>query len=623
MTLQLPVTARRPATGLWLILAAIYLFFIAKNYRFQLDDALIYLRYIENALAGHGLVYNPGVRFNGLTSPLFSYLVLAVAWLTGSAQLGSFLVSAVALFLAAIVTARLFESAISESALIAPQVFAWLGAALMLFLPYFYLTFGMETGLYTLLSSSLILLMRERRYRVAGVCAALLFLTRSEGAFLILAVAAFDLVRQRRLPPFSFATYVAPLLIVGAVFAANYFYYGSPLPQTGMAKIWQGTSGLWGEHLGYLQVGYLYGFVFDSNPLTPITYVVFVCAGFAILRDRHLIGVILLYLVLYCSFYLALNIPNYHWYYSPFFAFGPFFAAAGIDGVLTALRRMERGRRGWVLMAIFAAPVLLLMASNFAANSVARGGIDSYRAIGQWMKANLGEETSIAMVEIGTVGYYSQRNIVDILGLVNPDNAKFIGERRFDAWLDEYPVTHLLVHEPTWDHEVSVYGAGLSRHTTEDCRFKFPGYRLYQIGKGGADGLQTCDPAQAYHVSLESPGDASATLREGRGHIDDTRVVGNFLMVYGWARGAGDQSFDEARYHGPGGGRLIWKRMDRADVATHFAAPSLGRSGFSGAIRFDTYKEAQAALQSGCVLVRGEAGVDAALLPLRPDNVCR
>ena len=42
----------------------------------ELDDALIYARYIQNLISGNGFVYNAGEAVNGLTSPLFAYLSL-------------------------------------------------------------------------------------------------------------------------------------------------------------------------------------------------------------------------------------------------------------------------------------------------------------------------------------------------------------------------------------------------------------------------------------------------------------------------------------------------------------------------------------------------------------------
>ncbi len=42
----------------------------------ELDDGLIYARYIQNLIEGKGFVYNVGEAVNGLTSPLFAYRYL-------------------------------------------------------------------------------------------------------------------------------------------------------------------------------------------------------------------------------------------------------------------------------------------------------------------------------------------------------------------------------------------------------------------------------------------------------------------------------------------------------------------------------------------------------------------
>ena len=45
------------------------------RYNFVSDDAFISLRYAANLLAGHGLVFNPGERVEGFTSPLWTLLL--------------------------------------------------------------------------------------------------------------------------------------------------------------------------------------------------------------------------------------------------------------------------------------------------------------------------------------------------------------------------------------------------------------------------------------------------------------------------------------------------------------------------------------------------------------------
>lgn len=105
---------------------------------------------------------------------------------------------------------------------------------------------------------------------------------------------------------------------------------------------------------------------------------------------------------------------------------------------------------------------------------------NTYKEIGYWFKKNTKENVSLAMVEIGIIGWYSDRKIIDILGLVNPKNAKFIGERKFNKWLSIYNPDYILIHDPIWVHEKSAKKALASGMYIFDNRFNsnFAGYKL-------------------------------------------------------------------------------------------------------------------------------------------------
>ncbi|HEX9595332.1 MAG TPA: hypothetical protein VF982_00500, partial [Anaerolineales bacterium] len=51
-----------------------------------IDDAYITFRYARNILAGNGLVYNPGERVLGTTTPLFAFLLAALGAVSGGTQ---------------------------------------------------------------------------------------------------------------------------------------------------------------------------------------------------------------------------------------------------------------------------------------------------------------------------------------------------------------------------------------------------------------------------------------------------------------------------------------------------------------------------------------------------------
>ncbi len=366
------------------VLLVYYAVFAFKNRGAQLDDALIYLRYVENVLNGHGLVYNEGVRFNGLTSPLFSYVMVGTSLLLRNAPTASLMLSALTTFAAGISLWRVFAREVEKGFLGLSPLYAWLGAVLFLALPYFYLTYGMETGLFTLLSALLIHYAVKEQYCVAGPLAALVFLTRSEGLALVAAIGVLHLGRHRRLPTWHWKIYLLPSLIVAASFAFNYFYYGHFIAETGMAKVWQGQSGLWGEDgWNFLQVGYLYGRVFLSDPILLAFFAGSTLLGLVALGRSYLNQVVLLYLAIYSAFFLLLNIPNYHWYYSPYFAFAPFYVAVGVGFAASRLRRGLGALRSLAISGMCVAGVGYTTWQFTRLNNMPREGQADYRAMGE------------------------------------------------------------------------------------------------------------------------------------------------------------------------------------------------------------------------------------------------
>lgn len=71
--------------ALGLCLVGIWGAYHAWLYRFLCDDAYISFRYVENALLGHGLVFNPGERVEGYTNFLWVLELIALRGLTGLA----------------------------------------------------------------------------------------------------------------------------------------------------------------------------------------------------------------------------------------------------------------------------------------------------------------------------------------------------------------------------------------------------------------------------------------------------------------------------------------------------------------------------------------------------------
>jgi hypothetical protein len=338
----------------------------------------------------------------------------------------------------------------------------------------------METPLFLLMIGLCLYCYYRTWYFWLGVFAGLLMLTRSEGIFLIGVLLADYVIRQRRLPDYRYL--IAPVILVAANLAFNRWYYGAYLPATGSAKIWQGQSGLWGEGWLFLQAGYLTGWVFAANQLYMLIILLLTTMGFVhaiwFAKDRELHWIVAIFLLLYSCFFIFLNIPNYHWYYAPYFMFALVYC---MEGICALADKLELILQGMLTKLVRSVPLLLaalLIYWGAGVSHAERGAFTPYKDIGLWLNQHTAENAKVAVVEIGTIGWYANRYIIDILGLVNPLNARFIGERKFAEWLNHYSPDYILIHDPPWPHEAGAVAAWDAGRFAPDPRFAFTGYVL-------------------------------------------------------------------------------------------------------------------------------------------------
>jgi len=416
-----------------------YFSWLASDY--QLDDALIYLRYIRNFHEGAGLVYNPGEKFNGLTSPLFSYLVLALSYLV-TYQTANIVLCGVCMALAAIVAGLCFAHTTLEFIVISSVIASW---------SYFYATFGMETPLYLFLIGLSLYLVRKDSERCV-ISLALLATTRSEGILLALVVGAYYLWRHRRLPRTSYNLLACVIFITPMV--CNFLYYGSPIPDTANAKVGQGQSGLWGERWSFLHVGYMRNWFFGGSKFSMLLAPIIAAHGAFIARRSALTYVTAAFLGLLGSFYLVFNIPNYHWYYAPFFYFMAGFFAVSIVG--TCKRLYSGACASWSNLALATYILILCWVTIPVIDTTRRGSFSPYVTVGTWLERTIEPTAAVAAVEVGTLGWYCRRTIIDILGLVSPYNSDFIAARDWYRWLTVYQPDYIVRHSTPWPHEISV-----------------------------------------------------------------------------------------------------------------------------------------------------------------------
>lgn len=463
------------APAMIFLIPTVYLSARARNFEFE--DALIYYRYIRNALEGHGLVYNIGSYVNAMTSPLHTYILLVTSYLTGNIHLAAMCISTLFMGLALFVFVEVFSNHCERR-------FAILGAVLLACSPYLYSTFGIETTLFIFMIGLCLYYFEKDNVYALGVACALLLLARTEGVFLILAM-IFEHLRLRRPIPKPVA-FALPLLILAANSVFSLFYYGTMIPHSSSAKIYHGMSGEWGPWpTAFLRVQSHFPGYFGSEYVLLFGVVGLAIAGFLSLRLKSLNVISVSFLFFLTCFYVFLNIPNYHWYYAPYYVFAYFYAAVGASW---CVRYFRAGENRWVntggRAAIFAF-VLFLIYRNFIMTNVKNATYNrraDYYDIALWVKENTPETAQLAALEIGTLGWYSERPIVDLCGLVSPLIAKLYKTRDYAGFYSLYSPEYVLVHDPMPPMEAGITEWVERGDYVLEKRFDFSpggGYNLY------------------------------------------------------------------------------------------------------------------------------------------------
>src|SRR5688572_14364842 len=202
-----------------------------RMFPFASEDAYITFRYARHLLEGYGLVYNPGERVMGFTSPLWTLWNALGYALTRDPVLWS-RASACA---ADVVTLAGLTWLLDRYA---SRASAWCFAVFFAAWPYFsaVAVSGMENGvLVALLVLAAVLV--ERRSLAAGPALAAAALLRPEGVVAALVLAVRARARER----------IAAAVLAGAGFVALWSYYGTVVPQSVHAKASvYGTPGPWG-----------------------------------------------------------------------------------------------------------------------------------------------------------------------------------------------------------------------------------------------------------------------------------------------------------------------------------------------------------------------------------------
>ncbi len=474
---------------------------------FRLDDSFISYRYARNMAQGLGFVYNAGQPVLSITNPLYTLLLAGGYFITRHLPvLGNWLGTA-----AVGIGGWLMAGLARPDSSIQPSDGDSRGAGLASALfyvgfPLVWLALGLETPLQLMLGLLAVWLYLRRQMAWAGLAVGLAVLTRPDMVILAGVLALDYLLAGRLLPPAAGAKRafppLRPLLTAGGVFTASLLpwgiwatlAFGSPLPATLGAKSAQAVLGITGISVGTTFAGGLAALGRDLIAQSPLWAAVglITLAGLISLPRRRWVFPLAGWAILHMAGYIVLGVAPYRWYYAPLVPALAALFGLGLERLTNHLtgRWRQAGLSAGLLIFGLAAGRSFYLIDQTPRHDTAfldRHGPsmlptvdwDIYRTTGLWLREHTPPQAQIGVAEIGQLGYWAERPMVDYLGLLHPDMADAIARRDVYWWLPHAMPDYLVLSGTEGE---TLYGYSLEGdlwfHSTyrEIARFADPRY---------------------------------------------------------------------------------------------------------------------------------------------------
>lgn len=431
---------------------------------FPLDDAWIHQTYARNLVLRGEWAFVPGQPSAGSTAPLWTLLlaagyVLRIPYRPWAYLLGSLCLIGTAL-LAQILAGRL-EGRVFPSA-------GWGRWAALAVAVEWHLVWAAVSGMETLLFALLVLalwvcLLREpaRRPLLTGLLGGALVLTRPEGVLAVVLVAAGIVAaealdgRWRRGLAAALVLALGSGLLIAPYLALNLRLSGALWPNTFYAKQAEYAVLLGQPLLRRLAQVSLQPWVGGQVLLLPGLLWAMVQAARRGGAAHLLWWLPLLWAVATVGVY-ALRLPVTYQHGRYLIPVIPVLVTYAVGGALALYARMRTlGRAAAVLaqVMLLATAVLLLAFLWIGARAYATDVAiieGEMVTVARWLAANTPADALVAVHDIGAIGYFAPRPLLDLAGLVSPEVVPFIrDEERLLAWLEAQHADYLVTF-PSW-----------------------------------------------------------------------------------------------------------------------------------------------------------------------------
>lgn len=429
------------STGLYLLTTRLS----HHRFGFPLDDAWIYQTYARNLAQSGQWAFVPGILSAGATSILWTLLIVPIHWFSRDPRLWTHALGAVMLSATALGVVQLAAGGtklgllgvaqrvggkvgLAPSAERARRVGLLAGAMLAL---EWHMAWAATSGMETLLFAALLTwywALSERlkkRGFLAGLWGGALVLARPEGVIALALMGFYGLLfGEGRLSGrlrWCIRFLVGLALMLSPLFVFNWMVSGTLWPNTFYAKQAEYAS-LWGEpYWRRLLAQLVQPFIGAQVLLIPGVLI-------GLWRDRKRFGAWLpwAWAIAHIALYAA-RLPVTYQHGRYMMPIIPVVIATGMRGMIGFVRPRDARSLAripglvWLLSVVVAFPSFLIVVGAPGYASDARFIEDEMVAAARWVAENTPSDAVVAAHDIGALGYFAERPLVDLAGLASTD----------------------------------------------------------------------------------------------------------------------------------------------------------------------------------------------------------
>lgn len=409
------MNTKRITCYLLIILAfIIFISDIFQKLEYSPDDTFIYLQYAKNIADGNGFSFNAGQPSYGVTSPIW-VIILTLPYFFGLDGFWfSKLTDLICSILAVIMFFRFTKVFFNKE-----DILRYLAVSIFILNPWFirWSFTGMETSFAVLLVITAFYFFYRQKYNYLFFTLGILYLTRPETALLTLIFFAIILYRalsERNFKISKFFKYVIffGITVVPFVIYAKYSF-GTIMPNTALGKSTLTLS----VSVIINQLKEIFKTLSASSIIELLLALIFLITAY---RKKSLQNTapLLLWILGLISLYIVTDADIISRY---LLIISPFFIIIGIKALEPAVKyRLHITLILFVVSTLFSQLVFYKFVKP-STDDFTKGVNECFIPIGKWLSENTAINSKILVNDVGAIGYYSHRNIIDAAALVNSD----------------------------------------------------------------------------------------------------------------------------------------------------------------------------------------------------------